>query len=242
MSIGRNLLPAGLHQKLQLDRWFIHEFLRKNLMPNLRAGIRVLDAGSGRLPEQYLRNDILATGATLETLDFMAGPGVDHVGDVAAMPFVDGQYDFVVCTQVFEHVPDPRQACRELARVVKPGGQVIITVPQSAFLHNLPYHFFHCTNIGLRLLVEESGLEILAMEPQGGHFVNLAGQLHYTCRVIESTLTGKWKRRLLSPLTWCLRILLGFCTKVFLCYLDRKMPFPGNTQGWNCLCRKPAGM
>jgi len=49
--------------------------------------------------------------------------------DVTAMPFPDDQFDLILCSHVLEHVPDDRQAMRELYRVLKPGGWAILMVP-----------------------------------------------------------------------------------------------------------------
>ncbi len=54
-------------------------------------------------------------------------------GDAQALPFADASFDGVVCSEVLEHVPDDAAVVRELARVVRPGGKVVITVPSEAF-------------------------------------------------------------------------------------------------------------
>ena len=50
-------------------------------------------------------------------------------GDVFHLPFRDGAFDRVICSEVMEHVHDWRGAARELARVVRPDGKVAITIP-----------------------------------------------------------------------------------------------------------------
>lgn len=51
--------------------------------------------------------------------------------DAKDLPFKDNTFDFITCTEVLEHVPDFREAIIELRRVLKPGGQFLITVPNS---------------------------------------------------------------------------------------------------------------
>ena len=51
------------------------------------------------------------------------------VGDLMSLLFDDGFFDFVLSTEVIEHTPDPAVALSELARVVKPGGTILVTTP-----------------------------------------------------------------------------------------------------------------
>lgn len=55
----------------------------------------------------------------------------DQTYDITAIPEVDGQFDLVICYHILEHVPDDRAAMRELFRVLRPGGQVLIQTPFS---------------------------------------------------------------------------------------------------------------
>lgn len=240
MGLSGWILPPRYQERLLLERWYVHDFVRQKMMPRLSREVTLLDAGAGRLPEQFLRDELLQTGTRLETLDLFGGPGVDHVGDISAMPFADNAYDHVLCTQVLEHVTDPQKVCKELCRVVKPGGYVGVTAPQSSHLHNLPYHFFHFTHLGMRQMLERSGLEVLEITPQGGHFAYLAMQLHLTCALLPSEDPKWWKKGLLKVSRLPLRLLLGFAVKVPMLVLDRLLPLQSNTQGWCALCRKPS--
>lgn len=50
-------------------------------------------------------------------------------GDGEQLPFDDGLFDYVLCTETLEHVPDDRAVLRELVRVLRPGGVLVISVP-----------------------------------------------------------------------------------------------------------------
>jgi len=222
---------------MQVERWYVHDFIRREAMPLMKPGLKVLDAGSGKLPEQYLRDEILATGATLHTCDLNFGPGVDFEADVSDLPFEDGAYDIVLNTQVLEHVKDPGKVCKELARVLKPGGLLFLTTPQSSPLHNLPWNFFNFTNLGLGLLMNAAGLEQVKVLPQGGHFALLAFELHWTVREIRRSSLPKGIK---VPLMLAAQALFGFVLKLPLIWLDRFDREPLNTMGWNVMYRKPA--
>lgn len=51
------------------------------------------------------------------------------VGDIAGLPFDDNTFAHVVCSEVLDHAPDPAAALKEMARVLRPGGLLLVTVP-----------------------------------------------------------------------------------------------------------------
>lgn len=50
--------------------------------------------------------------------------------DIMALPFAPGSFDIVVCSEVLEHVRDDRKALLEIRRVLRPGGNLIVSVPR----------------------------------------------------------------------------------------------------------------
>lgn len=52
------------------------------------------------------------------------------VDDIQTSSFEDNSFDFVLCSEVLEHVPDPESALRTLFRILKPGGVAVVTTPQ----------------------------------------------------------------------------------------------------------------
>ena len=109
-----------------------------------QPGEKVLDCGCGY--GFTLRMLAELTEADLTGLDFAAErvaqvqrdlarfPQVTVVqGDAQQLPFADDSFDHVVCSEVLEHLPDDRAAVREIARVLKPGGTAVFTVPDADF-------------------------------------------------------------------------------------------------------------
>ena len=114
----------------------------------LRAGELVLDLGCGfgRHAYEAVRRgaDVVACDMALPELteihkivNVMRAHGdvpdgticVSAAGDAGRLPFADGRFDRVIASEVMEHVPDDTAAYRELARVLRPGGVIAVTVP-----------------------------------------------------------------------------------------------------------------
>ena len=60
-------------------------------------------------------------------------------GDVEALPFADGSFGTVLCTEVIEHIPDPSAALAEYRRVLQPGGVLIGSVPARSAIWKLRF-------------------------------------------------------------------------------------------------------
>lgn len=66
---------------------------------------------------------------------------LDIVSDITTIPLPDASVDAIMCTEVFEHIPDPIAAVKEFNRLLKPGGYLLITAPFASLTHFAPYHF-----------------------------------------------------------------------------------------------------
>ena len=122
-----------------------HRLLRRHLDPAKDlAGRRVLEIGCGRgsltrwmmaqadRPATLLAADFSGTAvAKAKTASAEAGhpPVAWAISDIQAIGIRDATFDTVISCETIEHVPDPRQALRELARVLKPGGRLLLTTP-----------------------------------------------------------------------------------------------------------------
>ena len=112
----------------------------------------ILDAGAGELKNKplckhldYHSQDICQYEGSGNSKGIQTGmwdtSKIDIVSDIANIPVADAYFDVVLCTEVFEHLPDPLQALKEFKRLLKSGGSLIITAPFASFVHFAPYHF-----------------------------------------------------------------------------------------------------
>lgn len=97
-------------------RWFRR--VRERCAP--RGPVVEIGCGPGFFKRTY--PEIVATDVT-------ANPYADRIIDATALPFADGEVGSIVMIDVFHHLPDPSQFLREAARVLRPGGRVVMIEP-----------------------------------------------------------------------------------------------------------------
>jgi SAM-dependent methyltransferase len=86
-------------------------------------------------------------------------------GPLEAMSFPDASFDSALCNAVLEHVEDAQASMGELARVVRPGGHIVATVPFLQPHHADPADFRRYTAEGLARLGTDHGLECVVVNP-----------------------------------------------------------------------------
>lgn len=84
------------------------------------------------------------------------------------LPFEDKEFDTIILSDVLEHIPNPNELCDEIARVLAPGGVLIMNVPFLYWLHETPHDYYRYTEYSLRRFMREMGLETQLLEPIGG--------------------------------------------------------------------------
>jgi len=189
----------------------------------------VIDIGGGNSPykdifrcKQYISLDIEKRDAKLNVL-----------GDICHLPIKNNSVDMIVCTEVIEHVSETLRALRELKRVVKPEGYIIITTPFIIGQHET-VDFYRFTSMGLEKLFEDVDLKIIEINKRGGIFSCMGSVLTH----IPQTLINKDKA---NPITYGFvffyLLLLVPISKILLVLdnFDRKKDY---TLGFNVLLKK----
>ena len=136
---------------------------------------RFIDLGCGEMPyRQFIEKQVDA----YDSFDVEARTtGVTYIGDIQDMRAVPSDtYDSAACLEVLEHVPDPFRAAREIYRILRPGGTLVLSVPHLSRLHEEPNDFYRYTRYGVRRLLTQAGFEVERVQQRGGLFSFLGHQ------------------------------------------------------------------
>lgn len=158
-------------------------------LADVPAGWRLLDAGAGEqqfrkfcehldyVSQDFAQYDGQGDGAGLQTTTWDQ-TRLDIVSDIVAIPEPDGSFDAVLCTEVFEHIPDPAAAVAEFARLLRPGGRLIVTAPFCSLTHFAPFHFATGFNrYWFRHHLPANGFVVRSIEENGNYFEFMAQEL-----------------------------------------------------------------
>jgi ubiquinone/menaquinone biosynthesis C-methylase UbiE len=72
--------------------------------------------------------------------------------DLTRLPYADQSFDAIVCGWVLEHLPDPTSGLRELARVLQPGGKLLLLSTEDTFTGAWCSRLWHCRTYNRELL------------------------------------------------------------------------------------------
>jgi SAM-dependent methyltransferase len=179
---------------------FIVPLLREHIervLGSLAPGpLEFLDVGCGGQP---YRPRVEAMGHHYVGADAQDPLGVvDHVmlldGDIPQALLERGPFDFVLCSEVMEHVADWEAAFANLRRLLRPGGRLLITCPHFYVLHEQPYDFWRPTVFALKTYAARHGFRELRIEALGDWWDvlgTLLGASHRMVRPASSRLLDR---------------------------------------------------
>ena len=158
------------HHYLTLSE--LNEWLSTRAVPFASGSL--LDYGCGGKPYEALFSSGI-TNYTAADVAVAAGSHVDILIEPnRQLPITDGAFDTVLSTQTLEHVPDPSFYLAEAARVLKPGGRLILTAPMFWRHYESPYDFTRFTKYGIQNLLNEAGFHIVKLDACGGIVAGIA--------------------------------------------------------------------
>lgn len=108
----------------------IHDTVVRILADKPRGALLDVPAGEGALAARLIDAGFDVRCCDLYPEIFRLDAVDIHRGNLdAELPFDDKSFDYVTCIEGLEHIANPQQAIREFARVLKPGGHLIVSVP-----------------------------------------------------------------------------------------------------------------
>ena len=168
------LLKHTIRRTLKLTRrlpihpqWLLGSRRINPVIPQL-TGI-VLDVGcADRWVEPYISRTARYIGLDYPpTGDALYRAKADLFADAAALPLKDGSVAAIICLEVLEHVRDHQAALREFNRVLKPKGQLILSMPFMYPTHDAPHDYQRLTEYGLVRDIQAAGLEMVDLQKRG---------------------------------------------------------------------------
>jgi ubiquinone/menaquinone biosynthesis C-methylase UbiE len=177
---------VGLSNKQDRHLWVIQK------LKELPQGAKLLDAGAGELQfkkycahlsyvsQDFGKYDGQGNGVGVQ-MGSWDNNKLDIVSDITDIPVASNAFDAVLCTEVFQHLPHPVNALKELVRVLKPGGVIILTAPFASLTHFAPYHFSSGFNrYFYEYWASEFGCDISELSHNGNYFEFVAQEVRYS--------------------------------------------------------------
>ncbi len=167
-------------------------------------GARVLDYGCADTPyRRFFASDIEYIAADLR--------GNQHatleLAPDGTVPVADGTVDAVLSTQVLEHVTDPELYLRECARMLRPGGRLLLSTHGMMVYHPDPDDYWRWTCAGLRRVVGEAGLDVVRFE-------GIMGLTATGLQLIQDAWYWRLPRALRSPFALVLQTAIRVAERV----------------------------
>lgn len=177
-----------------------HRLIKTYISPEDVAGKRVLEIGCGRggfscwlaqqphAPCEIVAADFSSTAVQMGERYAQARSLrgiVWQVGDIQAISHPEESFDTVISCETIEHVPDPRRAVAELARVMKPGGRLFLTTPN--YLGMMGLHRAYLRLRGRTFAEEGQPINNLVLLPLTRSWVHRTG-----LRIVRTTSIGHY--------------------------------------------------
>lgn len=178
-------------------------FNRRGLYKGVKENVhflsgRLLDFGCGNKPykdllqvDEYIGLDIEESGHDHENED------IDVYYDGKTIPFEAEYFDSVFSSEVFEHVFELDSILKEINRVCKIDGHLLITVPFVWNEHEVPYDFGRYTSFGINYVLKENGFEVIKYSKTSNYIETLFQM--WNTYLFQYILRKKWAQSLFTP-------------------------------------------
>ena len=152
---------------------------------SLEPGKIILDAGSGsqKYKEHCIKRGLiykaqdfgeytspLKKSISDSSNDYVYGK-LDYKGDIWSINVENDSFDYILCTEVFEHIPYPIKTLKEFSRVLKSKGELILSFPAASLRHFDPYYFYSgFSDNWIYKVLPEEGFSVDTIKTIGGYY------------------------------------------------------------------------
>ena len=204
-----------LNEKTRVD-WIV------KTLKKIPKGYKILDAGAGEqqfkifcshlkyVSQDFAKYDGEGDKRGLQT-KIWDNSNLDIISDITSIPVQNSSFDAILCTEVFEHLPEPLLALKEFSRIIKKEGYLIITSPFCSLTHFAPYHFYSGFNrYFYKTHLPKFGFKIIEIKTNGNFFEYLAQEIRRIPQV-KKMYINSFKRNIFETLAH----------KITMYFLDR---------------------
>jgi SAM-dependent methyltransferase len=130
----------------------------------------LLDLGCGNVPLYEIYKDLVTDNICIDWADTLhKNEYLDYELNLnTILPLESEQFDTILITDVLEHIAKPELLMSEMARLLKPNGKIILTVPFLYWLHEQPNDYFRYTEFALKMFCQQNNLTLIQLEAYGG--------------------------------------------------------------------------
>ena len=191
-------------------------------LKKIPTGNKILDAGAGEQQFKQFCSHLIYTSQDFAKYNgkgdrkglqtkIWDNSNLNIISDIITIPVPDRSFDAVLCTEVFEHLPEPLLALKEFSRIIKEGGYLIITSPFCSLTHFSPYHFYSGFNrYFYKTHLPKFGFKIIEIKTNGNFFEYLAQEIR-RIQEVKKMYVRSFKRNILETTAY----------KITLHFLDR---------------------
>lgn len=195
----------------------------------------LVDLGCGRRTLEKFLLEHCASYTGVDWGNSLHGRSADLIADLnRPLPLTDEFADTVVSFSVMEHLSNPQQFLAEAARILKPGGSILLQVPFMWRVHEEPHDYFRFTRFGLEHMFRSAGFREVGVHAITGFWVMWVLKLNYQAARVTRGRT--WFNRTCAAIFWPF-FWIGQTAAVLL---DRVWPNgEGETAGYFVVAIKP---
>lgn len=171
-------IPYEFDPDIRHPLYLIRRSILKHISPLApRLTGKMLDFGCGSKPYRSLFEVDDYIGIDYENPGHShANEHIDVFYDGKKIPFPDATFDSVLATEVFEHVFYLEDTLKEIHRVMKPGGHLLLSAPFVFMEHEIPHDFARYSSFGMRALLERNGFKVDILQ-KTSNYVDVLGQM-----------------------------------------------------------------